>query len=84
MEQVETTKLVRYFNEDGDEAGKRIGCGFDNLCVHAEGCNYYALVGLTGTTGNSIVCGAAVLVAADPHQFGKTPYSSPRASTPSR
>ena len=70
-EQMETTKLVRYFHEDDDENGKGVGCGFDNLCVHAEGRNHYALVDPTATTCKSIVCGAAVLVVADPDQFGE-------------
>ena len=41
--------------------------------MHAEGRNHYALAGPTVTTCNSIVCGAAVLVAADPDQFGEEP-----------
>ena len=39
--------------------------------MHAQGRNHYAPVGSTATTGNSVVCGAAVLVAADPDQFGE-------------
>ncbi len=39
--------------------------------MHVEGCNYYAPGGPTAATYNSIVCGAAVLVAADSDQFGE-------------
>ena len=36
-EQVETEDHVRYFFEDDDKDGDRVGCAFDDLCVRAEG-----------------------------------------------
>ena len=68
---METTKFARYFYENNGDTGKRICCDFEDLYLHAEGRNHSTLVGPTATTGNSIVCGAAVLVAVDPGQFGK-------------
>ena len=73
VDQMETTNFVRYFYENDDDTGKRIGSGLNNLCVCAEGHNHYAPVGPTDTTGNPVVCGAAVLVAADLDQFVEEP-----------
>ena len=59
-----------FFNDDDEEKGKRIGCAFDNLRVHGEGRNYYALVGPTARTGNAIMCAAVVLFPADLESHG--------------
>jgi hypothetical protein len=70
-EQEEEGSTVRYFydNED-EETGKRVGCTFVNMSVHARGDVGYALVGPTDNTGGCIVCGSCVLYPADPEACG--------------
>ena len=62
---------MRYFYEDdGEQNGKRIDCAFENMYVHGRGCTYYALVGPTAPTGSAIVCADMVLFPADPDSHG--------------